>query len=216
MTLLVLEDDPIIQEEVCEYFKEKNHHVVGYFDGESFLNAPELMCADVFLLDINVPGLSGLDVLGELKRLDIHTPAVFITALSDIGYMKEAFTKGAHDYLKKPFILEELEVRIHRLLHQGKSDCAVGNCMFSFETMRLYNVLNQEVELSMSEKKVLYLLLKTPNTYVSSQTLLEYAWEGMDVCENTLRTKIKKLREKLGQETIQNSRNLGYKIQSHG
>lgn len=212
MKIALLEDDKIIAEQIADYFKTNNHSVICFGDGESFLYAEEIISTDIFLLDINTPKLSGLEVLKEVKRFNFTQPIIFITAMSDISYIKEAFGGGASDYIKKPFLFEELELRIHRLLHNSNRTIYFNGFEFNFSNMKLFFGPN-EIELSDLEKKLIYTLARNIGNFISSQMLIDYVWDDGAICENTLRTKIKRLREKLGKDIIKNSRNMGYKIE---
>ena len=210
LKILLLEDDKIIADQIIKYF-EFNHHEVNHFmDGESLLESFKILEAtDICIFDINVPILNGIETLGALHKMGIYKPTIFLTALSDVEHM------GCEDYIRKPFYLEELEIRIHKLVNQSIRKIQL-NALFSFDfiDMRLYSD-DREVFLSDKETKLLYFLAKKRNIFVSSALLIEYAWDSDDICDNTLRTTIKRLRSKLGDDSIISSRALGYKLVAH-
>ncbi len=114
MKILLLEDDPILSEIIEEFLCEHGYHVALFYDGQEALDALFVDKFDILVLDINVPSLSGFELLKALKEAGIITPTIFITSLSQINDVKKGFALGAEDYLKKPFELEELLVRIER------------------------------------------------------------------------------------------------------
>lgn len=216
MKILLLEDDKIIANQIIKYF-ELNHHEVNHFmDGESLLESFKILEAtDICIFDINVPILNGIETLSALHKMEIYKPTIFLTALSDVEHIKNAYLTGCEDYIRKPFYLEELEIRIHKLVNQSIRKIQL-NALFSFDfiDMRLYSD-DREVFLSDKETKLLYFLAKKRNIFVSSALLIEYAWDSDDICDNTLRTTIKRLRSKLGDDSIISSRALGYKLVAH-
>jgi DNA-binding response OmpR family regulator len=165
------------------------------------------------LLDINTPGLSGLEVLHKLRPCAISTPAIFITAMSDLTYLKEAYAIGCSDYVRKPFDIEELEIRIRHLVHQDNSHWISITSSYTFDMQRekLYHKGN-EVHLGARERALIYLLLRHKNTIVSKESIQTYLWDDQPINENTLRTTIKKLRDKLDENFITSHRGAGYKI----
>ena len=114
MKILLLEDDPILSEIIEEFLVEHGLHVTLFYDGKEALDGIFENKFDILVLDINVPSLSGFELLKTLKDANITTPTIFITSLDQISDVKKGFALGAEDYLKKPFELEELLVRIER------------------------------------------------------------------------------------------------------
>jgi len=211
--ILLLEDDPLIAEQIRDYFQLCEHRVDLYDNGLKLIENADPSSYDIMLLDINTPGLSGLEVLQEFRELSVDTPAIFVTAMSDIGYLKEAYSVGCNDYVRKPFDIEELELRIEQLV---KENCPARipltpHYTFDMKEEKLY-YREREVHLNEKERSLIYLLLKNRSSTVSKEMIKSYVWDGQDVCDNTLRTKIKKLRDKLDENFIQSLRGSGYKI----
>jgi DNA-binding response OmpR family regulator len=212
MKILLLEDDELIAEQIIDYFQSKHHEITHFLDGESLLDSSKILETDVCIFDINVPKLSGLETLKLLRELHINKPTLFLTALSDINHIKTAYTLGCEDYIRKPFHFEELELRIHKLINHCMCTLRLSSLFsFDFTQMRLC-MGEREVPLSDIEKRVLYLLAKNRDHFIPTHRLKEYVWEEENVCDNTLRTTIKRLRSKIGDEMIESSRTLGYKL----
>jgi len=218
MKILILEDDDFIRDEVKTYFEMKNHTVDGYSNAEELFENPSLGSYDIFLFDINMPGLNGFETLKELRNFDIKTPIIFITSMSDIDYVKEAYSLGCNDYIRKPFYFEELELRINKLLMKDLSKSVVKlNELYSFDMDKMELIDNEknEVPLNKNEKNLIFLLVKNLSHTVSYDKIIEYVWQDKPINSNTLRTQIKKLRSKLKKDFIVNIRGSGYKIEKY-
>lgn len=213
MKILLLEDDNFICSQVRDYFELDGNTVDFFHDGETLLENALLEQYDILLLDINTPKKNGLDTLKEIRAQKITTPAIFITAQSDIEHLKLGYEVGCNDYIRKPFNFEELEIRMNQLIYKCASSIIQINENYHFDTksMNLY-YLEDVVDLSTYEKNLIYLLVKNINIPVNPRVIKDYVWEDKDVCDNTLRTQIKKIRAKLEVNFIENIRNMGYKI----
>ncbi|ADV46611.1 two component transcriptional regulator, winged helix family [Nitratifractor salsuginis DSM 16511] len=213
MKLLLLEDDPIIAEQIRNYFELFDHRVDHYSDGAQLLDEANPAHYDIMLLDINTPGLNGIEVLRSFRDLSIDTPAIFITAMSDLDYLKQAYRFGCNDYVRKPFDIEELEIRIEHLV-KGRTErwiAVTERYRFDMKNERLFDG-EREVPLGRKERQLLHLLLKNRGHIVSKERIKDYLWEDQEVCDNTLRTTMKKLRDKLEENFIDNLRGVGYRI----
>lgn len=213
MKILLLEDDAFINESIQDYFELNGHVVESYLNGVELLENVHGNEFDIFFLDINTPCKNGFEVLEELKKSAPHTPSIFITALSDIENIRHGFALGCNDYVKKPFELEELEIRALSLVSTDSSFVIKINEAYSFDTKHsqlLFN--NTPVELHKNDTLILSLLVKNLGKTVPSEELIEYVWGFKNVASNTLRTQMKKLRTKLEINFISNVRGLGYKI----
>jgi DNA-binding response OmpR family regulator len=217
MKILLLEDDLFICNQLKDYFALSGHLLDFYLDGRSLLDNAILQNYDIFLFDINTPKLNGFQILELIRKEKIHTPVIYITAQSDIEHIKEGYALGCSDYVKKPFILEELELRINKILYQEHNAQEVSispNYYFNLSSMTLY-YQGKAVDLKQQEKTLLYILIKNIGTIISHDVIKDYVWEDRDICDNTLRTQIKKIREKLVENFIINIRNTGYKIEKY-
>ncbi len=213
MKILLLEDDQLIAEQIINYFELFDHKVTHYDNGLSLVENANPAAYDIMLLDINTPGLSGLEVLKELRAYSITTPAIFITAMSDLDHLKQAYALGCNDYVRKPFDIEELEIRIEHLINRDTSHLVDITQTYAFDMKeeKLYYKGN-EVHLGSKERALLYLLIKHKNNIVSKESIHNYVWEDQPINDNTLRTMIKKLRDKLDENFIVSHRGSGYKI----
>ncbi|MDY0117690.1 MAG: response regulator, partial [Sulfurimonadaceae bacterium] len=111
MKILLLEDDVMLNESICEYLESLNHKVDGYFDGKMVYEALQSNLYDLCILDINVPNVDGITLLEKLHEQKVFIPTIYISALVDIEDISRAYALGCYDYLKKPFHLKELALK---------------------------------------------------------------------------------------------------------
>jgi DNA-binding response OmpR family regulator len=213
MKILLVEDDEIIREAIKEYFELKGNRVDAFSNAKEALENIYPQNYDIFLLDINMPEIDGYKLYNELKHYAKDVPVIFISAYSDISHIEKAFNIGASDYIKKPFDLKELELRIKRLVFKNTNRIKISNNYeFDLDKLKLfYN--NKEVDLTQNERYFLEILVKNLGQVVDNATLKDYVWDGKDICDNTIRTHVKKLRNKLKENFIKNVRGAGYKIE---
>ena len=140
MKLLLLEDDYNYNESIKEYLEFLGYEVDAFFDGESALDAIMQKTYYLILLDVKVPKLNGHGLIKYIKEAKITTPIIIITSLVDIDNIAIGYELGCNDYLKKPFELKELELRVKELIkkhyqtgNEGLFELACG-LRFNFET----------------------------------------------------------------------------------
>ena len=210
MRVLIVEDDEFIGESIQDYLEMQDIEV-DYFNNPKIALKNLSLKYDILLLDVNMPDMNGYQFYEEIKEyLDI--PVIFITAYSDMDNMEKAFNLGAADYIKKPFELKELELRIKRLLFKSTNFIDItSNYKFDLKTLKLF-YKDQEVDLTHNEKLFLELLVKNISQTVDNDKIKDYIWED-EVSNNTVRTQVKKLRSKLNENFIKNVRGIGYKIE---
>jgi len=212
--LLLLEDDLILQEIIAEYLLEQGYIVDAYLDGEKALDAVMTQQYDMLLLDVNVPEIDGFELLGYLREIKNNIPVIFITSLSGIKSLKKGFELGANDYLKKPFELAELCIRIEHHLQEGvhEKELMVGGFHF-YPKNQMLQKGTQTIALKQKEVLILVYLLRKEGVIVSLDELIENVWTGEKVpTYATIRTYIKNLRKALGAEAIENIKGSGYRL----
>jgi DNA-binding response OmpR family regulator len=212
LKILIVEDDDFIGESIKDYFEMTGNKVDYFSNPKKALENIYPSHYDIFLFDVNMEGLNGFELYKELKRY-ANVPVIFITAYSDVEHLEDAFNLGAADYIKKPFELRELELRIKKLLFKKTNYIEVNDdYKFDLKKLKLF-YKNKEVELTNNEKYFLELLFQNVGQIVDTETIKDYIWEDKVVCDNTLRTQVKKLRSKLEINFIKNVRGSGYKIE---
>jgi len=215
MKILLLEDDPILSEIIEEFLVEHGFHVTLFFDGKAALDAIFEHKFDLLLLDINVPSLNGFELLKEIKTARITTPVIFITSLDQINDVKKGFALGAEDYLKKPFDLEELLVRIERTkkLHNIDTNERITLSHELFFDPTNYEIITPvtSYKLRKKEAQLLEYFLKHKNRVLSFEEIIEEVWRFEETPTHaTVRTYIKNLRCYGLEALIENTKGVGY------
>ncbi len=213
MKILLVEDDEFIGEMIKDYFEMQGNRVDYYNSPKKALEEIYPSSYDIFLIDINMPEMDGYEFYKELKNYASEVPVIFITAYSDIDHIEKAFEIGAADYIKKPFELKELELRVKRLVFKKTNWVKItDDYKFDLNKLKLF-YKDKEVDLTQNERYFLEILVKNIGQVVDNETLRDYVWDGKDICSNTIRTHVKKLRSKLKENFIKNVRGSGYKIE---
>lgn len=217
MKILLLEDDPILSEIIEEFLCEHGYHVTLFYDGQEALDALFVDKFDILVLDINVPSLSGFELLKALKEAGIITPTIFITSLSQINDVKKGFALGAEDYLKKPFELEELLVRIERTkklhnIEQNKTIKLSDTMTYEPFNNTLFSA-SENFQLRKKEAQLLDYFLSQQNRLLSFEEIIEEVWRFDEVPTHaTVRTYIKNLRSYGLEGNIENIKGVGYRF----
>lgn len=219
MKILLLEDDFILNEIIEEHLVSQNYEVVTTYNGNE---AQELLYSqtfDLLLLDVNVPDINGFELLSDLRVQNIKTPAIFITSLNMVDDMQKGFDSGCDDYIKKPFELKELDLRINnikRLFNINPINLIKLDEELFLDKQNLL-IINQKEKISIAKKEceVLSYLInnKTKTISIDELSLNVWAYEEMPNA-STVRTYIKNLRKILGDEKIFNVRGVGYRFNS--
>lgn len=216
--ILLLEDDITLNETVVEYLEESDFEVISFYDGEdAFIKIYEEKF-DLLLLDVNVPSLNGFELLKNLRKQNINTPAIFITSLNSMDSFEKGFNVGCDDYIRKPFELKELLIRIESILKRGyfhNLDTKVNivdNIYFDTSSNLLFKD-EQEIKLNNKETKLLKFFLQNQNQILSHEQIFNYVWNyDEQSSDESLRTYIKNLRKLFGKERITSVKKLGYKF----
>ncbi|MDQ1338623.1 MAG: Two-component system response regulator [Campylobacterota bacterium] len=218
MNILLLEDDIALSDIIAEYLHDNSFMVDVVYDGEEALSQAYERSYDLYAFDVNVPAIKGFDLLKILRDNGDTTPAIFITSLNDIEDVSEGFQSGADDYLKKPFELAELLLRIKNIqkrsfAQQRSSVIKIDkNVVFDIDT-ELLIVDGQSIALPPKELKALKYFLQHINTIVSFEDLYRIMWNyDESATAESLRAHIKNLRKYFAPDTIQNLRGSGYRF----
>ena len=219
MKIFLLEDDLILNEIIEEYLTSLDYDVHVAYDGNEAEEILYNKTFDLLLLDVNVPGTNGFNLLNELREKNIQTPAIFITSLNSVFDVEEGFKVGCHDYIKKPFELKELDIRINNIkkifkIETNKSIYTINDITIDRDNLLI--VKNKiKAHITLKELEVLEYLLKFKNSPVSIENISLNLWSYDDApLPSTIRTYIKNIRKILGEEYITNIRGVGYKFNS--
>ncbi|MAC82711.1 MAG: DNA-binding response regulator [Arcobacter sp.] len=217
MKILLLEDDPILNEIIEEHLLSLKYLVTTVMDGETAEEFIYDNSFDLLLLDVNVPNINGFDLLKKLRENNINIPAIFITSRNSNDDMKIGFNAGADDYIRKPFDLFELELRIKNIkrLRQIKSYGIIKLNENNSYNIEAKTIINKEdyYTLSKIESKIFEYFIKNKNKALSIEEISINNWIYDEIPEaTTIRTYIKNLRKKLDKDTITTIKGIGYKL----
>ncbi len=216
--IFLLEDDINLSETIQEFLEDEGFEVICAYDG---VEAEDIIYEnrfDILLLDVNVPRLNGFELLKKIRKNSNETPAIYITSLNSTDDLSDGYESGCDDYIRKPFELKELILRIKTILKRGffhkKENIVTINKNIYYDIDASQLVKNGEkIALNNKEDKLLKLFLKHQNQILSHEKIYETLWEyGEEYSDNSLRAYIKNLRKILGKDGIVSIKKLGYKI----
>ena len=216
MRLLLVEDDPMIGASVQRGLRQDGHTVDWVRDGAAADLAVAAGVHELILLDLGLPGKSGLEWLAQWRARGVTLPVLILTARDAVADRVRGLDAGADDYLVKPFSLEELAARLRALGRRQGGRAAprleLGPLSLDPATHEVSKD-GQPVELSAREFALLHALMENPGVPLSRTQLEErlYGW-GAEVASNAVEVHIHALRRKLGAEWIKNVRGVGYRV----
>jgi len=215
LKILLLEDEAMLSEAINEYLASLGHRISLFEDGTDALERLKTETFDLLVLDINVPGINGLELLEQLHALKIRTPAIYISALVDIEGISRAYDLGCYDYLKKPFHLKELSLRIDKVMQS----CAIPQSHLKLSKSYSYDAAtstlmceNVTQPLTKRQLQIIDLLARNRGRIVDFDQFRAYIWDEEYVDNATIRAEVSRLKKSLKEDFIQNIRSLGYMI----
>lgn len=223
-TVLLVEDEPTLARIVRDALEAKGFTVCTACDGASGLEQFASVAPDIIVTDIMMPKMSGIDMVQQIRQTDPHTPVLFLTAKTTADDVVEGFEAGGNDYLKKPFGMKELTIRIMSLLGRVRpasrpiqSEYAIGNYLFCPARRTLtYRPTDELVELPNRESEILERLCTSDCSVVSAKSILLDLWGDDDFfCTRSFQVLISRLRQRLAKDPgvqIVNVRGEGYKV----
>ena len=217
MKILLLEDDILLNESITKYLTTIGHAITSVRDGNVCLEVLEKEKFDLLVFDINVPNIDGLSILEILHTQKKIIPIIFISTLIDIEDISRAFELGCYDYLKKPFHLKELNLRIDRISKTAKKDMhhktLSASYSFDCDTMTLYFHEEPQV-LSRLQLQIIEFLAHNRGFVCSYNMFRESVWHDcdIDVDDATIRAEINRLKNNLKEDFIINIRGIGYMV----
>ncbi len=216
MKILLLEDDIMLNDTITQYLISVGHLVKSVKDGNECVKILEQEKFDLLVFDINVPHIDGLSILENLDKQKKMVPTIFISALIDIEDITRAFDIGCYDYLKKPFHLKELTLRIDKILktrdvpmtHKRLSKSYSFDC----ENMTLY--FNNEPQIiSKRQLQIIELLTNNRSLVCNYDMFRDYVWDDDFIDNATIRAEVNRVKKVLKEDFINNIRGVGYMIE---
>jgi len=215
MRVFLAEDNFALSKVLITFFKLKSYEISHYSDGEeAFDNINLQNIKDVYVIDINLPNINGLELVKQIRKIDNNVPIIMITASVDIHDFENAYDFGCSEYIKKPFNLKELDIRLKKLLqnHLKEKDILLNkNIRFDIELKMLY-IDSKSVELRKKEIRFLTLLFENLHRKVLTEEFEMYIWEGEIKDSYPLRQLVNGLRRKINYDFIKTEIGIGYSV----
>jgi two-component system copper resistance phosphate regulon response regulator CusR len=223
MRILIIEDEPKVSALVRRGLTAERYAVDVSADGREGLEYTEAYPYDIILLDLMLPGLSGVEVLQRIRRTNQYVPILVLTARDSIDDKVKLFEYGADDYLTKPFAFAELLVRVKALLRRGPVNRSSTLRIDDLELDRLTQQVKRRgkrIELTAKEYSLLEYLMQNPDRVLSRNMIIEHVWDqSFDGITNIVDVYVRHLRSKIDENSehkmIRTVRGTGYMIRSY-
>ena len=222
MRILIVEDEESLAELVATRLKKEKYTVDISLDGEDGLYNALLDIYDLVLLDIMLPGVNGIEILKEMKKNNIKSKVIMLTAKSELDDKLLGFNEGANDYIPKPFHIDEVVARINaqlRIEQVKNNNLEFGDLILDLKTSDIINKENNEkINIINKEFQLLEYFMNNPNQVLSKEMIYDKIW-GIenDSISNNLEAYLSFIRKKLkminSKVNIKSLRNLGYKME---
>jgi DNA-binding response OmpR family regulator len=203
-SILLLEDDVKMAEELKKFLNNQGQECDVVYDGSIFFKQLNIASYDIYILDINVPSLNGLEVCKRIREKDGRIPILMLTAYSAVEDKVQALEYGADDYLVKPFHLDELMARIKALLRRGITPQKEAEIVYEIADLTINATemtaqrSGKTIALTPKEYKLLELLASAKGRTISKQTIAEQVWDiHFETGTNTIEVYISLLRNKI-------------------
>lgn len=216
MKILLLEDDIMLNEAITQYLSTVGHIVISVKDGEECIQTLKDEMFDLLIFDINVPKIDGLTILEDLHNQKRMVPTIFISALIDIEDISRAFDIGCHDYLKKPFHLKELNLRIEKILktRQVPQEHKRLSKSYSYDSKNMILLFNNEPQiLPKRQIQIIDLLAANRSLVCNYDMFRDYVWNDDYIDNATIRAEVNRVKKVLKEDFIINIRGIGYMVE---
>lgn len=198
--ILLIEDDRPLNKAISVYFKKEKFYVLSSFSGQEALDILSQNNLDLIILDINLPDLSGFDLIEQIKIINSNIPILILSACDLDSAILHGFNLGTEDYVTKPFNIEILHKKINVILKRNTKNTFYkdDHLFFDKNTSKLV-IDNKEIKLTPLEFKLLSLFLENQNQIILKETIIEKIWDSNEnyVDEHTLLVNISRLRNKI-------------------
>ncbi|MDD3343612.1 MAG: response regulator transcription factor [Sulfurospirillaceae bacterium] len=209
MKILLLEDNSRLNTTIVKRLESRGYSVDSFLDGKRAYASIDdgYMC---FILDINVPNIDGIEILKKIRDFHHEVPIIIISSSVELEIIKDAYSYGCNDFLKKPFFIDELEIKIEKLCNIRNDIVQLGEqCEFDFQSSML-RIGNIEEHLSRKERLLLNILITEKGKVVSFDKIQAMVWEGNFASLDSIRSLMRRLRKKIPFECIETVVDVGY------
>lgn len=217
--ILVVDDEPGINDLICDALRLAGHETLSAEHGMEALRLLREQHIDLAIIDVNMPTMDGYELLERMRSSGLETPAIVLTARQDKEATRTSFGLGADDFIRKPFGIEELTLRVAAVLRRSQPRAAavlnVGSIVIDLDAHEV-RVDGTVVELSPTEFRLLHTLATNTGRVLTREQLLDQVWGlGDGIESSTLETYVSYLRKKLGDHlALRTVRGVGYQLTS--
>jgi len=223
MRILIVEDEEALAQHIQEILNKEHYKAEVAFDGNDGLEQALVESYDLYILDVMLPGIDGFRILKELRKENITTPVLMLTAKTQIEDRVTGLDLGADDYLTKPFAVPELLARVRSLLRRTSDTKTTILSVADLEIDTATHIVTKagkEVNLTAKEYSILEFLLYNQNHVVSRMSIAEHVWgDNLDLftMTNFVDVHIKNLRKKIGddKDIVKTVRGVGYMLKEN-
>ena len=210
MRLMLVEDEYLLNKTIRSYLSSKGFSIDGFLDG---LEAVEAVSSgyDLFIDDIDLPHVNGIGILEHIRALYPQAPVIMISATIDMEMVTKAYNKGCSDYLKKPFDIKELELKIRAFTRSVETQVALSETLLYEKEAQQLLFNGETIVLTPQENTFIQLLIDNRGRVVSNEKIELAIW-GVDNEKPPLRQLVSRLRKKFPEEVINNRIGEGYII----
>jgi DNA-binding response OmpR family regulator len=218
--ILLLEDDANLNDTITDFLEDAGYFVDSVYDGYEAQDRLYESKYDLLLLDVNTPGIDGFTLLKEARENNVLAPSIFITSLDGVDDLEKGFKSGCDDYIRKPFILKELLIRVETLLRRGffheKAELIALSDTIAYNTKSNELVVDGKAEtLGNKESALFKLFMKHQDEVISHDRIYKELWDfDEEPSDTALRTYIKNIRKIIGKDRIVSIKKQGYKFTS--
>ena len=218
MRILIVEDEKKVAGFIKKGLTEELYAVDVAYDGEEGLYFAEQNQYDLIILDIMLPKIDGIDVLGRLRKKKVQTPILLLTAKDSVEDKVSGLNKGADDYLTKPFAFSELLARVRVLMRRGKADTKtilqIADLTLDLMSHKIRRK-DEEIELTGKEYSLLEYFMRNPDKVLTRTMIAEHVWDyNFDTFTNVIDVYVNHLRKKIdknpAKKLLHTLRGVGY------
>ncbi len=215
MNILIAEDNKQLCKEITKFCELNSYNVISVYDGILATEEIEKNNFDLYILDVNLPNMNGLDIVKYIRSTDVDTPIIVITASDKLETIQNAYNYGCTEYIKKPFFLQELEIRIRKIITTNIDKCINFSEDFyhNIDENNFYHN-GKVIELRYKEKRFIKILMKNMGKTIKNSLIYDYVWENQIKDTYPLRQLVAELRKKLPYEIIITKPKEGYLIEN--